>query len=143
MLAVQGLGMFWKRPESVTHDSLTAFIDESSQLEGRYSFSGTVILNGKFKGDIESPGTLVVGRCAVAQGDIRVRTVLVDGEVVGDITAVDRLHLRSGARVLGRLETSVLQIDTGVTFEGQVRMANGEHAETLPIRDRSFVPARP
>ena len=36
--------MLWKRG-----NDLTTFIDEGSEIEGKYTFSGTVLLNGRFR----------------------------------------------------------------------------------------------
>jgi cytoskeletal protein CcmA (bactofilin family) len=49
--------MLWKNnaKHGIKSGSLTAFIDEGSEIEGRYSFTGTVMLNGRFKGEIVSP----------------------------------------------------------------------------------------
>ena len=42
----------WKKKlkPSVRGSDLTAFIDEGSEIEGKYTFSGTVMLNGRFRG---------------------------------------------------------------------------------------------
>ena len=58
--------MLWKSPgknrrqRPVKASDLTAFIDEGSEIEGRYTFSGTVMLNGKFRGEIVSTDTLII-----------------------------------------------------------------------------------
>ncbi len=46
--------MWWHRKQRlpIPPRKLTAFIGEGSELEGKYTFSGTVMLSGKFKGDI-------------------------------------------------------------------------------------------
>jgi len=62
----------WKRkPRAVRRNGLTAFIDEGSEIEGRYTFKGTVMLNGRFKGDISSTDTLIIGEKGTVTGDIR------------------------------------------------------------------------
>ncbi len=104
---------------------MTAFIDESSEFEGKCSFAGTLVLNGKLHGDIESTGTLIVGATAVLQAHIRARVVLVHGEIVGDIVATERIELKAGARVFGDLETPVLVVEEGALTEGRTRMTEG------------------
>jgi len=55
--------IFKKKPKRVPAraNDLSAFIDEASEIEGKYTFSGTVMLNGKFKGEIFSNDTLIIG----------------------------------------------------------------------------------
>jgi cytoskeletal protein CcmA (bactofilin family) len=53
--------MWSRKRQPIGTKGLTAFIDEDSEIEGRYSFKGTVMLNGRFKGDITSTDTLIIG----------------------------------------------------------------------------------
>ena len=59
-------------------------------MEGRYSFRGTVMLNGKFKGEISSGDTLIIGERAVLEADVRAGRVTVSGEVTGNLRATER-----------------------------------------------------
>jgi len=57
----------WKaRASSATRKKLTAFLDEGSEFDGKYTFTGTVLLNGKFLGEIASPDTLIMGASVTA-----------------------------------------------------------------------------
>ena len=123
---------------------LTAFIDEGSDIEGTYAFSGTVMLNGKLTGEIVSNDTLIVGEKGVVRANIRAGVVLVSGEVVGNVLATERVELRGKARVFGDIETPVVVIEEGVLFEGQCRMTKAKPAEAAPLaapaaRDLSVV----
>ena len=40
---------------------LTAFIDQGSEFEGKLSFRDTVRIDGRFRGEIASENTLIVG----------------------------------------------------------------------------------
>jgi len=104
--------------------SVTSFIDEGAVLDGKCSFAGTLILNGRFIGELESSGTLVVGASAAVQADIRARVVTVRGEVIGNITASERIELTGGARVCGDIETPVLVVEAGALMEGRTRMTD-------------------
>ena len=39
----------------------TAIIGEGSEIDGKYTFSGTLILNGRLKGEIVSNDRLMIG----------------------------------------------------------------------------------
>ena len=109
----------WRRG---IHHAVTSFIDEGSALEGKCSFPGTLMLNGRLTGELESTGTLIVGASAVLQAGIHARVVIVRGEVVGNIVAAERIELKAGARVFGDLETPVLLVEEGALIEGKTRM---------------------
>jgi cytoskeletal protein CcmA (bactofilin family) len=129
----------------VKRGDLTAFIDEGSEIEGRYTFSGTVVLNGKFQGEIASTDTLIVGEKGVINATIRAGSVLISGEVVGNVLATERVELRGSARVFGDLEAPVVVIEEGVLFEGHCRMTKSRPAEAPArdvTRDLSVVPIK-
>jgi cytoskeletal protein CcmA (bactofilin family) len=133
--------MLWRRKgPRVRHerDELSAYLDEFSVVEGTGTFTGTAMLNGKFKGLIQSSDTLIVGDKGVINADISGGSVLIRGEVVGNVVASERLELRGGARLVGDVETPVLVVDDGVVFEGHCRMTKTRQAE-VPARDLSVV----
>ena len=107
---------------------LTAFIDEGSEIEGKYTFTGTVMLNGRFRGEIVSNDTLIVGEKGVVNAAIRAGVVLINGEVVGNVLGSERVEIRGTARVFGDVEAPVVVIEEGVLFEGHCRMTKAEAA---------------
>ncbi len=121
----------WKshsKPQ-IKSGSLTAFIDEGSEIEGRYSFTGTVMLNGRFKGEIVSTGTLIVGDKAVVNATVQAAIVLINGEVTGNVSASERVELRGEARLFGDVDAPSVAIEEGVLFEGQCKMAKAKRPE--------------
>src|SRR5439155_1513111 len=72
-------------------NDLSAFIDEASEIDGKYTFSGTVMLNGKFKGEICSNDTLIIGEKAVVKASIRAGVILISGEVVGNVLGTEHV----------------------------------------------------
>jgi cytoskeletal protein CcmA (bactofilin family) len=112
-------------------------------MEGRYTFRGTVMLNGKFRGEISSEDTLIIGERGVLQADVRAGRVLVSGEVTGNVRATERIELKRTARVYGDVEAPVVVVEEGVLFEGHCRMAKPSPvAEAAPVRDLAVVPLK-
>jgi cytoskeletal protein CcmA (bactofilin family) len=129
---------------SAKSSDLSAYIDEASQIEGKYTFSGTVMLNGKLTGEIWSDDTLIVGEKGVVHASVRAGIVLVSGEVRGNVVATERVELRGVAKVYGDVEAPVVVVEEGVLFEGHCRMTKGRAAEaqaTAPQRELSIVAA--
>jgi cytoskeletal protein CcmA (bactofilin family) len=130
-----------KTPAKSSSD-LSAYIDEASEIEGKYTFSGTVMLNGKFTGEIISNDTLIIGEKGVVNASIRAGVVLVNGEVRGNILGGERVELRGAARVFGDVEAPVVVVEEGVLFEGHCRMTKGKPEDAAgapPPRDLSVV----
>jgi cytoskeletal protein CcmA (bactofilin family) len=103
--------MLWKKNGNATakaNSDLSAYIDEGSEIEGKYTFSGTVMLNGKLSGEITTKDTLIIGEKGVVHASVRAGIVLVNGEVVGNILGTERVELRGSARVVGDVEAPVV-----------------------------------
>src|SRR5207245_7287176 len=106
--------MRWRKskPTSRTSD-LTAFIDEGSEIEGKYTFQGTVMLNGKFSGEIDSSDSLIIGEKGSVNATVRAGIVLINGEDIGNDFATQRVELRGTARVYGDIEAPVIVVAEG------------------------------
>jgi len=132
--------MGWRRSKPTGGSDLTAFIDEGSEIEGKYTFSGTVMLNGKFSGEIASNDRLIIGEKGVVNATVRAGVVLINGEVVGNVFATERVELRGTARVYGDVEAPVVVVEEGVLFEGHCRMTKARPMDQVPAaRDGTVV----
>jgi cytoskeletal protein CcmA (bactofilin family) len=112
--------------------ALSGFIDEGSAIEGRYRFSGTVMVNGHFNGEIVTGDTLIVGEKGVLRATVRAGTVVVNGEITGNVQASERVELRGQARLYGDVQAPVVVVEEGVVFQGRCRMGNGADEEAGP-----------
>jgi cytoskeletal protein CcmA (bactofilin family) len=132
--------MLWKKGEkdSGIESGPTAFIGEGSEIEGKYTFSGTLMLNGRFSGEIVSNDRLMVGEKGIVRASIRAGVVLIEGEVVGNISATERVELHGKARVYGDIESPVVVVEAGVLFEGHCRMTKARPVEVAQPRARDF-----
>jgi cytoskeletal protein CcmA (bactofilin family) len=135
--------MFRRRGRHPERSELTAFIDEGSEMEGRYTFRGTVMLNGRIKGEISSADTLIIGERGVLAADISAGRVRISGEVTGNVRALERIELKPTARVYGDVEAPVVVLEEGAVFEGHCRIARpAPAAEGAPARDLTVVPLK-
>ena len=108
---------------------LGAFLDEDSAIEGKYTCNGTVMLDAKVNGEITSRDTLIIGARGIVHATVRGVVVVVRGEVVGRVTASERVELKAGARVTGDIEAPVVVVEDGAVLDGHCRMGRGRPAE--------------
>jgi cytoskeletal protein CcmA (bactofilin family) len=87
------------------------------------------MLNGKFSGEIVSSDSLIIGEKGVVNATVRAGIVLVNGEVIGNVFASERIELRGTARVYGDVEAPVIVVEEGVLFEGHCRNTKGRSAD--------------
>ena len=107
---------------------LNALLGRGSEFEGKLTFEGTVRIDGKFTGSIVTKDVLVIGEGAVVTAEIDCGTVIVHGQIIGNVKARVGVELHSPARVKGNIEAPTLMIEKGVTFDGQTKMEGVERA---------------
>lgn len=103
-------------------DQINAFLGKDTEFEGKLSFTGTVRIDGRFKGDILAKGTLIIGETAVIDSQIQVSHAVICGEVRGDISAEKKIEIHTPAKVFGNIQAPVVTIDEGVIFDGNCQM---------------------
>jgi len=92
------------------------------RLEGKLTFAGTVRIDATFVGSIVTNDVLVVGETARIDANITCGTIVVHGEVNGNIQAKTGVEIHGGAKVRGDVETPSLMVEKGAFFQGASRM---------------------
>ena len=114
-------------------DQINAFLGKDTEFEGKLSFSGAVRIDGRFKGEILTEGSLVVGETALLECDIQTAHISVSGEVRGNIDAQNRIEIHAPGRVFGNISAPTITIDEGVIFEGSCRMQKKAEEEDSKV----------
>ncbi len=122
------MAMITKREETSSSTVPTGdlLLGEGAEFEGKLTFQGTVRIDAKFKGSIFTNDVLVVGEHAKIDADITCGTVIVYGEVNGNIKAKTAVELHHPAKLRGNVESPSLAIDKGVVFQGESKMGPAE-----------------
>ncbi len=92
------------------------------RFEGKLTFAGTVRIDASFVGTIVTDDVLVVGEAARIDANITCGTIIVHGEVNGNVQAKNGVEIRSSGKMRGDLETPSLVIEKGAFFQGASRM---------------------
>ncbi|MDR1900827.1 MAG: polymer-forming cytoskeletal protein [Treponema sp.] len=108
-------------------ESRLVILGDSTSLNGRIRFKETLCIQGKFKGNIEATGALIVDKGAIVEADhISVTSLTVFGTIYGAVHAVDKIDMFPGAEVHGDVTAARLRIADGVLFEGHCSMTGTE-----------------
>src|SRR5882672_10573690 len=92
------------------------------RFEGKLTFAGTVRIDASFVGTIVTNDVLVVGEAARIDANITCGTIVVHGEVNGNIQAKAGVEIRGSAKVRGDVETPALVVEKGAFFQGAYHM---------------------
>ena len=102
------------------------FLGKGTKFEGKLTFSGTIRIDGHFKGEISSDGNLIVGEEGVIEADIHISYMIIRGEIHGNIIADQRIDIHAPGKVFGNIQSPTVVMDEGVILEGTTRMHRGE-----------------
>jgi cytoskeletal protein CcmA (bactofilin family) len=100
----------------------TTFIGAGLAIKGKISGSGNLIMMGRFEGEIDLGGELVISPPAVVSGEVKAVTLSVSGTVQGNLTVREKVHLEKSARVEGKVFTPRLAVEDGAVFNGEIEM---------------------
>ena len=103
---------------------INSTIGEESFFEGRFAVKGSLKIDGRFEGETLLVDQLQIGAKAKIKTDISATSVVVEGLVIGNISASRRILLLATARVLGDLKTPELIIQDGVVLEGRCTISH-------------------
>ena len=128
-------GRFNKHISSRT--SKVTQINKQTSIVGDIEFTGFLGINGDVKGNIVSPNKgesiIVVFKDAKVDGKIKGHTVVVFGNVLGDIEAID-LTIEDGSNIVGNCSYRSIEIHRGSKVIGGLSL-NGESVESERLRN--------
>jgi cytoskeletal protein CcmA (bactofilin family) len=115
-------------------------LNSDVELKGTIRFSGELTFDGKLDGDITSEGTLHLGDNAVIKGNIAANSVVVRGKVNGNITAKEKIDIKSRTELFGDVRAARLVMEEGVIFVGQTEVNPNRVSPTPPPSGESAKP---
>jgi len=98
------------------------FLSSEVSIEGDLSFSNELLIDGKVNGKINATGTLIVGKSARIRGEVRVKSVTVQGTIVGNVFASERCVLEPGGTLRGDIESPRLALAEDASFLGHAKI---------------------
>ena len=107
-------------------------LGEDTEFSGTLKFGNSLKIEGKFQGDLASPGHLIVGRSGEVRAEVKVGSVTIEGKLTGNIHAKDLVDLRSTAEVFGDIKASKIKIEEGVVLMGKTQIKSSD-SKSAPL----------
>lgn len=122
-------------------DRIPVVVGRGQRFDGLLTFSGSARVEGEFRGEVVSSGTLLLGEEADVRARIEVDELVVAGRLEGDATARRRIELLPTARVRGQLQAPRVALADGCLVRG--RCLTESPVEPLPPPADVKLPAAP
>ena len=100
-------------------DAKESLLAAGLTIEGKIEGTGHVRIAGSFKGDVHVQGNLTIESGAKVTGGVRANTVVVGGELEGNIDAAARVELLQTGVLNGDLKAGSLTVAAGSRMRGR------------------------
>jgi cytoskeletal protein CcmA (bactofilin family) len=98
-----------------------AWIGGSILVKGDVVSSEDLIIDGRVEGTIElGDHNLTIGSGASVTADLAAKTVIISGDVKGNVMGAAKVELKSTAKVEGDISAPKFVMDEGATLSGKV-----------------------
>ena len=115
-----------------THTSMEQGINrivEGTVVEGAIRSEGSIRIDGRFTGDIQTSGRLVIGAQGVIEGTVDCADCESEGQVRGNLRVSGLLSLKASAQVEGEIRYGRMAVEAGARIEGLCKLDTGADEE--------------
>jgi len=112
---------------------IMAFLGRGAEFNGKLVLNGLVRIDGEFKGEALGSGTLIIGEGACVEADIAVDSIVIFGEVRGNLDIKGKTEISSTGKLLGNMKTSNLVVKEGAVIDGTCRMLDADKGDHVVI----------
>ena len=114
-----------KKSDELQTDHVDTIIGAESSFNGALSATGTIRVDGKFEGEINCTGDLIVGDNGKIKANIKVRNLILSGQLEGNVSVQGKIEITHTGKLFGDISTGKLIIDEGAVFKGKCDMQHG------------------
>src|SRR5690554_4590868 len=105
-------------------------IGAQTKVSGRISGDADLSVEGRVDGTIELSETLTIAQGGVVTGTVKARQVIIEGYIDGEISAEERVILRSSARAVANILAPLVEMADGAQLRGELNVGVDAEAPT-------------
>ena len=115
-----------------------ALIGPSIEIKGSLSGDEDLFVEGRVEGKIElAQHSVTIGPSGRIKADIQGRSIVVMGEVEGNLVGSEQIFLRQSSKVRGNLIAPRVSLEDGSDFKGSIDMTSKPAVEAKPLHTDS------
>ena len=117
-------------------DKNTTSIGENCTIDGDITFDKTIEIHGKISGRVKiaencTTAMLVIKKNGIVEGDVYGDEVVIEGEVIGNVTGKKKITIKSSSFVSGNVYYDILDMNGGATVNGNLIRNKGKEPQKL------------
>ena len=117
-------------------DKNTTSIGENCTIDGDITFDKTIEIHGKITGTVKiaencTTAMLIIKKNGIVEGDVYGDEVVIEGEVIGNVTGKKKITIKSSSFVSGNVYYDILDMNGGATVNGNLIRNKGKEPQKL------------
>ena len=118
------------KPTQLREGQVDTMIGPQVVIHGDLHFSGGLYIEGRIVGKLVAqdgqPASLTLAENGSIEGEVRAPVVVINGQLVGDVYASERVELAAKARVQGNVHYRVVEMTAGSQLTGRLIHAEAQ-----------------
>ena len=127
--------MFGKKETAVVR--ITSILGPGANVQGDFTAEGSARIDGIVKGKVKVTGTLIVGSAGKIYGDVEAESIVIGGEIQGNVFAPMGVELTQRAKVTGDVTTKDIEMDEEAVLVGRCNV----YEETSDGKRKLVIPS--
>ena len=121
---------------SVVSGATATIVGENCVIEGDVTFEKTIEVHGKIVGTVKiaencTSASLIIKKSGIVEGDVYGSDVVIEGEVVGNVSGKKKINIQNSAYVSGNVYYDILDMQGGATVNGNLIRNKGKEPQKL------------
>ncbi len=108
----------------------TTIIGESILISGSLNGDEDLTVRGRVEGTLTLTKTLVVEPTGIVKAEVQVKSCIISGVVVGNVTATESVEITKEGRMVGDISAPRVIIVDGASFRGRIDMGEVDVEDT-------------
>ncbi len=101
---------------------INTIIGEGASFEGILISNHDIRVEGTIKGKVQVNGNLILEENGILDAEVVVTNAKINGKVLGNLKAIEKIELEEKAQVTGDIQTKDLILHEGAVFKGNCSM---------------------
>lgn len=110
------------QPNPLSSTGAVCMIAKGTTIEGKFTSTEDVQINGTIKGDVICKRRLMMGATGYIEGTINTQSATIKGHIKGTVIVQGVLHLESTAKVDGVIMAKSIQVESGAQYNGDCKI---------------------
>ncbi|MDP6945606.1 MAG: polymer-forming cytoskeletal protein [Myxococcota bacterium] len=97
-------------------------IGSNITIEGDITGNEPLIIEGVVRGTVAVKGAVTVTQDGLVEASVDSQSIEIAGSVQGNVSAVDKIDIKAGGRLIGDVRAPRVLIADGAAFKGNINM---------------------